>query len=250
MPKKPSKLRKSINIILAVSIFVASLPVYESFSKFVWAGVIVIFVFALMNLLLIRKTAQSGTDYLPLILPMIYLVSFFGSAASVSSSGMKILLALGAVFLFYVYQIYFPNVPPLLVEETVSLAAGFMALLTIWSVNFFFTPAWWILSSLTFIVFFLIFLQAFHKMGRAGLDSVLLSLICGLIMVETAWTILFMPVYFLTAAVVSFSAFYLMYVLSSLYFADRLTGKKVYFHTGLVVLFLLLTFITSPWKPL
>src|SRR3989344_2900687 len=183
MPKKPSKLRKSINIILAVSIFVASLPVYESFSKFVWAGVIVIFVFALMNLLLIRKTAQSGTDYLPLILPMIYLVSFFGSAASVSSSGMKILLALGAVFLFYVYQIYFPNVPPLLV-------------------------------------------------------------------VETAWAILFMPVYFLTAAVVSFSAFYLMYVLSSLYFADRLTGKKVYFHTGLVLLFLLLSFIIIPWKRL
>ncbi|MDP3993713.1 MAG: hypothetical protein U1C57_00155 [Candidatus Doudnabacteria bacterium] len=250
MPKNQSKLRKSIRIILAAIVFVASLPLYENLNQFIWAGAGVTFLFIFVNLVLIRKTARTETDYLPLILPTIYLVGFFGTVASLSSLGMRLFLALGAVFLFYVYQIYFPTVPPLLVEETVSLAAGFMALLTVWSVNFFFTPAWWLLSSLTLIVFFPMFFQAFYKMGRAGLDCILLSLIASLIMVETAWAILFMPVYFLTAAVVNFSAFYLIYVLSGMYFAGRLTAKKVYFQTGLILLFLLISFISSPWKPL
>ena len=250
MPKDQSKLRKSIRIVLAVSLFAASLPLYESLNQFIWAGAGVTLLFILVNFLLIRKTARAGTDYLPLILPALYLVGFFGTVTSVSSLGLRLLLSFGAIFLIYIYQIYFPTVPPLLLEETVSLAAGFMALLTIWSINFFFTPAWWFLSSLTLIVFFLMFLQAFSKMGRAGLDCILLSLIASLVMVETAWAVLFMPVYFLTAAAVSFSAFYLIYVLSSLHFAGRLTGKKVYFQTGLISLFLLINLISSPWEPL
>ena len=99
MPKDQSKLRKSIRIVLAVSLFAASLPLYESLNQFIWAGAGVTLLFILVNFLLIRKTARAGTDYLPLILPTLYLVGFFGTVASVSSLGLRLLLSLGAVFL-------------------------------------------------------------------------------------------------------------------------------------------------------
>lgn len=130
-------------------------------------------------------------------------------------------------------------------EEFFTLSAVILLLVSFWSINFFFSPPWWVISLLTLFAFWLIFEQFLQKISVAS--HMLWSLVGTLILVEISAALLYWPVNFFTSSVVVFSVFYLIYILTELYYAKRLTLKKLYFHVSLVSVLLLGTTLSSGW---
>ncbi len=197
----------------------------------------------------LRRTTKNPHDLLWLVMPLLFLVGIFGTVAATSVS-IGIFFAIFASYLFYFYHRHFPSPIPLYIEQTFTLYGAFLFSVFLWSLNFFFTPPWWATSLLMLAGFFPLFLQAFYKMARQMRESVQGALIASLLIVEISWTVLFWPVHFFSAAVVSFAAFYLIYMLSTQYFKGRLNRRKIYFQLSLISIVVFITLASSSWQPI
>jgi hypothetical protein len=192
--------------------------------------------------------SKKRDDMKWVIMPVLFAVGLFGTMAATNGAGL--LFALLSAYVMYFYFSYFPSGIPHYVEQTFTLLGVFMCSVMLWSLSFFFMIPWWVILIASFALFFLIFWQAFYKMGQHSGRLILGTLACSLMMAEIFWALLFWPVYFFTSAIVSFAAFYLAYILSGLYFEGRITARKVYFQAGLVLLILLLSLASAAWQPL
>lgn len=201
------------------------------------------------ELRLLRRRTRSRADFLWLVMPGLFLLGIFGTVAA-TQAGIGIFFAILASYLFYFYHRHFPSPIPLYIEQVFTLYGAFLLSIFLWSFNYFFTPAWWITTLLMFGGFFLLFLQAFYKMARPPGEAVFDALVMALLMVEVSWAVLFWPVHFFTAAVISFAVFYLAYMLGVQYFKGRLNRRKIYFQTSLISIVVLITLISSSWQPI
>ena len=134
--------------------------------------------------------------------------------------------------IFYYYQANFLTwQTPEVDQEFFTLTVGLLVLIPIWSLNFFFNFPGWVTTLSTSFCFFLIFIHVFYKINVPS--KFIWALVSILILVELNASVLYWPVHFFTAAVMVFSGFYLLYVLTVLYYSHRLTAKRIYFHTAL-----------------
>ena len=240
---------KIINFILALVILGVTLGNYDSLSSFVVVALADAVLVLVIDFLAVRRVSSTRVDYLLLVLPGLFLIGLFAAISATSALGTKLLVAVLALDVFYIHQSYFPKKPPAFIEETFTLTTSFLLLYGLWAINFFLTPAWWKTMALAFAVFLLLFYQAFYKMGNTGRTASLHALLASLLITEIFWTVLFAPVYFLTAAVLVFAVFYLIYMLSNFYFERRLSRNKIVFHTSLIFAVILLSLASSPWQP-
>lgn len=224
---------KIINLALAGGVFFFSLRSFAAAAVFAAAA-------ALADFFYIRPQADRK-EYLRLALPVIFLLGLFVVSAAISATSIRALVGLAGALLFYFFQINFRR-PPFLLEQTFTLAAGFLTAGSVGALNFFFTPAWGVTGALNSAVFFFLFWQAFRK-------SIVWTLILTLILSEISWAVLFLPFHFLTSAVAVFAAFYLLYLLSWLKFEGMLAKKRVYFHLGIAAGLLVISFLSSAWQP-
>lgn len=240
---------KISNGLTAILLLVLGLWRYESLQDFAWIGAGLIVADLALNFSVLRSLAKTKADYIWLILPVLFIIGLWGTAAATSSQAVKIFVMVSSVLFFYSYQIHLPRRPSIFEEDFFSLLSGFLLLIFVWSLNFFFTPPAWSVTLLIFALFFAFFWQVFHKLRPFPRESTLWALICSLILIEISWGLLFWPVHFLTAAVVNFSVFYLLYMLGRLYFYSRLTKKKVYFQAALILVVLVFSLLSSSWRP-
>lgn len=244
-----SILWKIINAFLAVLIFGLSLKTYTALEDFVlWASLLIVMLLVI-NFTALQGNISTRRDYQLLILPVLFLCALFGTVGAISPLGIKIFLTILGTLLFYIYQLYFPHRPPSFLEEVFAIGTGFLLLSFTWAINFFFSLPWWSVSLLTFFVFFLLFWQAFSKMRLMSTQILIWSWINALILSEISWVALFLPVHFLTAAALSFGVFYLLYMLSYLHLQRRLTKKKIYFQTAIILVVWLASLLSSSWQP-
>lgn len=182
-----------------------------------------------------------------LILPIMFLIGMYGTLAAGPLVGT--FFAVLASYLIYYYYRFFPKTIPVFVEQTTTLFAAFLTAVFLWSLNYFFTPPWWTMVSLASVGFFILFWQTFYKICEP--QKVALGAVVGtLIMAEIFWAMLFWPVHFFTSAVVSFAVFFLVYVLSDLYFHGRLSRRMIYFQVSLISVVVLITLVSSSWQPI
>ena len=221
----------------------------QRFGSFYFAAALTAVIILISKLRMLRRTTKNPWDLLWLVMPMLFLVGIFGTVAATSLS-LGIFFAIFASYLFYFYYRHFPSPIPLYIEQTFTLYGAFLLSVFLWSLNFFFTPPWWITSLLMLAGFFPLFLQAFYKMARQIREAVFDALVASLLMVEISWTVLFWPVHFFTAAVISFAIFYLLYMLSIQYFKGRLNRRKIYFQLSLISIVVFVTLISSSWQPI
>ena len=221
----------------------------QRFGSYYFAVVISLVVILGLELRLLRRTTRNLADLLWLLLPFLYLVGIFGTVAA-TSTGIGLFFAIFASYLFYFYHNHFPSPIPLYIEQTFTLYGAFLLSVFLWSLNFVFTPPWWVVSLLMFAGFFPLFLQAFYKMARSAGEAGFDAFVAALLMVEISWAVLFWPVHFFTAAVVSFGAFYLLYLISMQYFKNRLNRRKIYFQVSLISIVVLITLMSSSWQPI
>jgi len=248
-PNKIIKLRSGLNFFLSLPIFVASLlPAQEAsdFATYVIFSILSALAVFGINYLLLRR---SGKAVIFLILPTLFMVGTLGAMATISSMVLKITLGVVTAILFYLYESYFPDRHPAFFEEMFSLVVAFLVLVFLWGLYFFFGLAWWGLLVISGIIFALLFLQAFYKMNRRGQDLTLMTLLAVILLLEISWTQFYLPVHFLTASVVGFAVFYLIYTLSRLHFLGKLSRDKVYFQVGMIAILVALSLFSSPWGP-
>ncbi len=218
---------------------------FQEFTNYLWSASLLVALSIGVYFAFGRGAHGAGSSpFWGWVLPAVFLGGLLGVAGAVSALAAKLVLAIAGAAWFYLHQAFSW---PLAEHESFTLATGFLSLVFIWALNFFFTPPWWTLMTLTLGIFFLMFLQVFSETGQRPPHLWLWSLLGALIMVEIFWTVLFLPVYFLTAAVLSFAAFYLIYVVTLFHFSGRLTKKKIYFQTGIILLVLIMSLLSSAW---
>lgn len=241
---------KIINVLFVVLVIGASLSSYQVLKDYVFWSAGLAALLTLINFFAVRQTGDPRANYVLLILPSLYVIGLMGVAAATATLGFKIFFAAAGGLLLYFYQFYFPQPPPRFMEDLFSMVTGFLLLTAGWAVNFFFALPWWVLTTAIFLAFLLVFGQAFLKLQRAALvrrRHFIWALTSSLILVESTWATFFWPVHFLTAAVMGFAVFYLLYVLAALHWEGRLTKQKIYFQTGIILLVLLFSLLSSPW---
>ena len=227
----------------------ASLLTYHSPSQFALSALGFVCLVTLINLFSIRKIVTSFADFSLLVLPAFFLLGIFGVTSLVSSDFLKLLIAVPACYMFLLYEFYFPKRVRVALEELFSVTTGFAILVFLWGINFFFTPTWWIFMLILGLAFFLLYFQAFYKFGFATGEAFTNSLLGTLVMLETAWAVLYWSVHFLTSAMVTFVVFYVVYMLSAEFFKGTLTRRKIYFQLWVVSFILFFSVASSLWRP-
>ena len=235
--------------LILLTAFFGSRSGAQRFGSFYLAVAVSVLLILAMQFRLLRKTSKSINDLLWLVMPCLFLVGTFGAVAS-TSAGLGLFFAVLSSYLFYFYHRHFPSPIPLYIEQTFSLYGAFLLSVFLWGLNFFFTPAWWIMLLFGFISFFPFFWQAFYKMSRSGSAALFDALIVALFVVEMIWAMLYWPVYFFTVAVVMFGAIYLVYMLAFQYFKNRLNRRKIYFQVMVVSFVVLIALSTASWQPI
>jgi hypothetical protein len=239
-----SKLEKIIYFILALAALTLGLSQNLQSLLVYGAG----FLFAVIIVKLIyRKLRPAGENWLRgLILTILFLSGFFGSMAAVSALPIKLFLGFFGAVILFLGQIY----PTKTLLEILILLTAFLVSLSVWAWNFFFSPSWWVILLVTFGVFYLLFWQEGLKLTAGQAEVRVFPLIASLILVEVAWAILFLPLYFLTEALVSLVVFYAIFEFSKVYFMGGLTKKQVLFHSIIIGIVLGLGLVSSAWQPL
>ncbi len=244
-------LEKFFKWIFPPAVFILSIKPYEEIQDYMIVSGIIIAAVFLLNAFFLRNfhfSPERG-KYLSLILPTLFLAGMFGALATIPNTVLKVFVSAVSVLIFGYYNLDFLQKPLKSDEDLFTFAAIFLVLNFLWGVGFYFVLSWWISTLLTFVVFFSVFSISIYRLGRENWEVLLWALICGLILVEVSWAVLFWPVHYLTAALVPFSIFYLVYIMGGLYFEHRLTSNKVYFQTGMITIVLLLSLLSSSWQP-
>jgi hypothetical protein len=121
--------------------------------------------------------------------------------------------------------------------------------LSVWAVNFYFTPAWWLIMSACAVCSGLFFWMGLDIVESSLRSKLLYSLALAMVFAQLAWTMLFWPVHFLPAALVMSVVFYCLWMLSRFYLQKLLTREKIIFYSvfGSLVAFVVL--IATMWVP-
>jgi len=242
-PQSLLALLSSLPVLVAAFFGTKSEGDLKNYLIFVLVSLVVIL---LANYFWLRRNERRAVF---LLLPALFSLGAFGILATVSGLGFKVIIALALALLFYFYQLRYPVSHSTSLEEVFNLVTALVLLVFLWALSFFFNLSWWGLLMITFILFFLLFWQAFYKIGKQSTELSLWTLLSAILVVEVSWAVLYLPVHFLTSSVVVFSAFYLIYMFSRLYQKDKLSRDKIYFQLGLMGIVLLLSLVSSRWTP-
>ncbi|MDP3741223.1 MAG: hypothetical protein Q8R08_02750 [bacterium] len=237
---------KILNSILTTLVFLMGFIAFDSWNRFVLAGLAILVIVIFVNYLRLKIFGAKMPDYWQLVMPGLYVLGLLGALASISSLTFKILLDVVGSGVFYYYQTNFLVNPESEVDqEFFTLSTALLVLVLIWSLNFYYHAPWWTTTLLTSICFFLMFSEIFYKIKVPS--RILWATVNSLVLAEVHAAVLYWPVNFLTAAVIVFSVFYSLYIFTKLYFAHRLTSKRIYFHTALILAVVFGAVISSAW---
>lgn len=223
----PERRRKIFYLILSAGIFILS--VWET-NFWVWSAVMVAAA-AGAGISAYWRPGRSST------IPAVFLIGFFGTMAGISPAPARVLVGLLAGALFYFHQILQER-KILSLEQTFVIASVLFVSVFVSSLNFFFNVSWPAVTVLNLLFLFAILSSVF---------SLLWALAGALLLTEIFWATLFLPVHFLTGALVQVAMFYLFYTLGWLHQQGHLSKKRIYFHTAMVLFILVLGFLSSSW---
>ena len=134
--------------------------------------------------------------------------------------------------------------------ENIFFLSAFGIFLGIWAIDFFFTPAWWLIMALMFVFSVILFWMGIFNTHAERREKVIYTLFLAFALTEISWALLFWPLHFVSMAIVAAVIFYLAWTMARLHFLGLLNRKKIIYHSGFSVLILLVTLSTAVWLPL
>ncbi len=237
---------KIFNSLIAIAVaFVAGFSVPVNLESYTWMVAGSIGGFLVLNLFS-GKILQRSLPIPARILPIFFLLGLFGAMAAISQNWIRFLVGVGGAIWLYAFQIREDQHS----SESFSLVTAFLLLLSVWSVNFFFSPPWWAMIMALSLSPVIVLWLALSDYPLTRAEKSIWSLVVFIILAEVSWTILLLPLHYFSTAVASFSIFYLLFIFSFLYFTERITRKRILFHSVLAGALVLASFLSSPFTPL
>ena len=245
----PIQIWRLVSIFFTAFVFGLSFREHGDLGEFaLWTGALV-GVVCIANWF-VSKSAKLADRIYNAGLPVLYLAGYFGALAAVSAPAAKIVVAALGSSVFYLIELFLLEPHPRAVREIAVLSTAFLLQVTLWATSFFFVQPWWVLMSAVFFVSTGLYFLVFFSGGLPHRRAFLWALVCAFIQVEAAWAVFFWPVHFLTAAVVNFSFFYGIFVVTAMYFEGPINRRSLYFQMGLILIVLVVSLLSSPWSPI
>lgn len=219
---------------------------YGELEKFIFITGAILGAVVLIELLVSRFLSEKPLGFhLPVLLGF-FLLGLFGTVAATSSPAVKILLALlSAVLVYFQSATAYQSV-----REVFTIATAFLVSLSIWAWNFYFTAPWWSLTLLAFGSYLVIFWACEASFSQADSFQTIWPILAGLLMVEVFWAMLYLPLHYLTMALVTTTVFYALYEFFNLHIRGRLNRMQILFHSVFIIVILMASLLSTAWQPI
>jgi hypothetical protein len=237
---------KLISSILALLFLVLISSFRDVFRFLLAASVIYSAIFLAYNYWYLKS--KSFYTFWSWLRPFFFLCTLLGLflvvPSATLSSGLYLIIA--TLFLFIV-ELYLINAS----EQKVffeTLFSYFGLALTIFAFNFYFVPS----NSLTLVLLFF----TSYLVTRASLDYVpvpnptknFYAWLLALIMLEVAWSLIYLPLTFVTLSVIIFNIFYGFWIVIYHQLYHNLSLKKIVFHLVFALFIIIIAFLSTPWR--
>jgi hypothetical protein len=231
---------KVSSIVLALLLF----AVLSSSGNHIW--MLSIFLAALIAATLLINLRKLGLNWSHLLLPVLYLLGIGSIYMVITGPTIRLVFLVAASVSFFLLQKNLGKESHFL--QNIYLFSVFALFVGIFALDFY-------LHLSVFWVVFLVFLISYPLIvqGFAGFSlpaKRYFYLLIALAMAQSAWGLSLWPTHFIVNAVVLFCFYYLLWTFSYSAFFGKLSAKKIYLQTGLVMLVLAITLGTAAWKPL
>lgn len=134
--------------------------------------------------------------------------------------------------------------------ENIFFLSSFGIFLGIWAIDFFFTPAWWLIMALVFVFSVILFWTGIFNTHADLKEKIIYSLLLAFALTEISWALLFWPLHFVSIAIVISVIFYLAWTITRLHFLGLLNKKKIAYYSGFSFLIIFVTLSTAVWLPI
>ncbi len=157
-----------------------------------------------------------------------------------------IFLVAGLPILYYFQVTVGKTGEQLLFNELVISAFGLFMLLGALAQYFARIGSWYVVIAFVMSV---LLCRATYELTPHGLRSKWLgSVVIGLCMAELFWALSFLPLHYSVLGFILFVIFYSLWALYYYYLFNQITVRKIQFHLGLSVVFIILVLLTTPWS--
>lgn len=231
----------SILLIVVIQLFSTPQPVFRYLFPALLVFLIGVGVYTTVYL---RGTGKHS--FWAVVRTVIVFTAWIGMFFIIPSSVLRgFFLLAGLPILYYVLYTAGNTGEQLLFNELVVSAFGLFMLLASLAQYFARIGSWYVLITFLLTV----------VLSRATLDLTpqhlstkwLGSIIIGLSMAELFWALSFLPLHYSVLGFILFAIFYAFWSLYYYYLFNHLTLRKVQFHLGLSLVFIILVLSTTPW---
>ena len=121
--------------------------------------------------------------------------------------------------------------------------------LGVWAIDFYFSPGWWIVMLLIFVLSYLFFRTVLHFTSASSRQKSLYSLLLAFVFAELGWVMLFWPLHYLPTTLVFSGFFYIAWITSKLHFLKVLNRQKLIVHVVFILVMQVLVLLSAVWLP-
>jgi len=238
---KISSALASIILIVVIQLFSTPLPVFRYLFPALLVFLIGIGVYVYKYL---RQTEKY--NIWSVVRTVMVFAAWVGMFFIIPNSVLRgVFLLVGLPVLYYVLYTAGNTGEQLLFNELVVSAFGLFMLLASLAQYFARIGSWYVV--VTFLLAVVLSRATLEltpqRLGTKWLGSVVI----GLSMAELFWALSFLPLHYSVLGFILFAVFYAFWSLYYYYLFNHLTLRKVQFHLGLSLVFIILVLVTTPW---
>ena len=196
-----------------------------------------------------RKSVTRFWDFTFLLLPTFWIGASAGIIFLQNSRFWEIVFIYFFGIIFLKLQLNLQPKTNSIFLENIFFFSAFGIFLGIWALDFFFTPAWWLIMALVFTSSLLLFWTGIFNTHAQLNEKIIYTLFLAFMLTQISWALLFWPLHFVSMAVVTSVLFYLAWTVVRLHFLGSLNRQRIVYHSTFALLILLITLSTAVWLP-
>lgn len=238
---KISSALASILLIVIIQLFSTPEPVF----RYLFPALILLLIGVTVYTILYLKRVDKFS-YWSVIRTVLVYTAWIGLFFIIPSSVLRgVFLLVGLPVLYYVLFTTGDTGEQLLFNELVVSAFGLFMLLASLAQYFASIGSWYVVVA--FIITVTLSRATLELTPQSLRSKWLGSVIIGMCMAELFWALSFLPLHYSVSGFILFVIFYALWSLYYYFLFNHLTVRKVQFHLGLSLIFIILVLLTTPW---
>lgn len=203
----------------------------------------------IVNWIFHHKKFATALDGTLLILPVLWVFAAASVVALSPNFYWRVLVILmGSLGLLILEVKLRPKAPIQFLDNQFFLSVIGLYL-SIWAIDFYFTPGWWIIMILIFFSSAIFFWVGFYDTPVGFKIKATYSLLLAVVFMEIGWALLYWPLHYFATTLVLSSIFYLTWIIVRFQLSRLLTREKIIFHSVFSTTVLIMILIFTSWMP-